>query len=279
MTLPDFPARWQLSAPALLTETFSSRIWKARLGDGAFAIVKDLKPFDDVEDELRGAHYLSWRDGRGAVRLIDSENNLMLLEYAGERHLRDVLDQDGDDTATEIAAAVLSELTAPSDRPLPADLQPLRARFESFFSKAAADRTAGRMSLYVEAAQIAEHLLAAPRRLCPLHGDLHHDNIIEGPRGWLAIDPKGVLGDPAFDAANMLYNPLERDDLCLDPKRIAFMAEVFAKVLDDDPRHILDHAIAYGCLSAAWHAADGNAKGEERELSVASAIRAVREKI
>lgn len=277
MALPDFPARWRLRAPSLLTETFSSRIWTVRLGDGAVAIVKDLKPFDDVEDELRGAHYLNWRDGRGAVRLIDSENYLMLLEHAGKRHLRDVLDQDGDDAATEIAAAVLSELMAPSDRPPPADLQPLCARFESLFSKAAADCTAGRMSLYVEAAQIAEHLLAAPRRLCPLHGDLHHDNIIEGPRGWLAIDPKGVLGDPAFDAANMLYNPLERDDLCLDPKRIAFMAEVFAKVLDDDPRHILDHAIAYGCLSAAWHEADGNAKDEARELAVATAIRSIRE--
>lgn len=199
----------------------------------------------------------------------------MLLEYAGERHLRDVLDRDGDAAATDIAGAVLGELTAPSDLPFPADLQPLRERFTSLFAKAAADRSAKRMSLYVEAAEIAERLLAAPRRLCPLHGDLHHDNIIEGPRGWLAIDPKGVLGDPAFDAANMLYNPLERDDLCLDPDRIAHMGEVFAKVLAEDPRHILDHAIAYGCLSAAWHAADGNTKDEARELAVAAAISSV----
>lgn len=263
----------------LLTETFSSRIWKVRRDDGGVAIVKDLKPFDDVEDELRGAYYLAWREGRGAVHLLDSENNLMLLEYAGERHLRDVLDRDGDNAATEIAASVLGELTAPPDLPIPADLQPLRVRFESLFVKAAADRMAGKSSLYVEAAETAERLLTAPRRIRPLHGDLHHDNIIEGPRGWLAIDPKGVLGDPAFDAANMLYNPLERDDLCLDPNRIGHMAGVFAKVLDQDPRHILDHAIAYGCLSAAWHEADGNAKDEARELAVASAIRAVRERL
>lgn len=279
MTPPDFPARWRLSAPSLLTETFSSRIWKARLDDGGVAIVKDLKPFDDVEDELRGAHYLSWRQGRGAVRLFDGENNLMLLEFAGARHLRDVLDNDGDTAATEIAAAVLGELTAPSDLPYPAGLQLLRMRFASLFAKAAADHRMGRTSLYVEAARTAERLLAVPRRLCPLHGDLHHDNIIEGPRDWLAIDPKGVLGDPAFDAANMLYNPLERDDLCLAPDRIAHMAEVFAKVLDQDPRHILDHAIAYGCLSAAWHEADGNAEDEARELAVASAICAVRARI
>jgi streptomycin 6-kinase len=43
-----------------------------------------------------------------------------------------------------------------------------------------------------------------------------------------------------------------------------------------DPRRLLDFAVAYGCLSAAWHAGDGNDKDEARELSVAAAIRAVR---
>lgn len=57
------------------------------------------------------------------------------------------------------------------------------------------------------------------------HGDLHHDNIMHGSRGSLAIDPKGVYGDPAFDAANVFYNPLDRDDLCLDAARIAAIAE------------------------------------------------------
>lgn len=271
-----FPARWRITAASLLTETFSSRIWTVRLADGAAAIVKVLKPFDDVEDELRGALYLAWRQGKGAVRLLDSEDHLMLLEHAGERHLRDVLDRDGDEASTEIAASVLMELTAPSDLAFPSGLQPLRTRFASLFAKATADRANGLPSLYVEAAETAERLLAAPRRLCPLHGDLHHDNIVKGLRGWLAIDPKGVLGDPAFDAANMLYNPLERDDLCRNPDRIAHMGEVFARVLDQDPRHILDYAVAYGCLSAAWHEADGNGKDEARELAVAAAIDFVR---
>jgi streptomycin 6-kinase len=99
---------------------------------------------------------------------------------------------------------------------------------------------------------------------------------MHGPRGWLAIDPVGLLGDPGFDAANLFYNPLDRDDLCLDPERIAFMADLFARTLGQDVPAILDHAIAYGCLSAAWHAEDGNRVDEQRELSVAAAIRAVR---
>lgn len=278
MTTSAFPARWRLSSPQLIAETFSSRIWKVRLEDGSTAVVKALKPFDDVEDELRGAHYLSWRDGIGAVRLLDRDGQCMLLEYAGETLLSHVLDERGDAAATEIAAAVMAQLFSPSAMAPPPDLQPLRERFASLFAKAKADRDAGRKTAYGEAAAIADRLLADPHDIRPLHGDLHHDNILHGPRGWLAIDPKGVLGDPGFDAANMFYNPLDRDDLCLDPTRIAHMAAIFSRTLGQSPRRILDHAIAYGCLSAAWHAQDGNDKDENRELSIAVTIRSVRDR-
>ncbi|MEX7495406.1 aminoglycoside phosphotransferase family protein (plasmid) [Acinetobacter baumannii] len=35
-----------------------------------------MKPIEDIADELRGADYLVWRNGRGAVRLLGRENNL-----------------------------------------------------------------------------------------------------------------------------------------------------------------------------------------------------------
>ena len=276
MDAPAFPARWRVSAPELIVETFSSRIWKVRREDGSPAIVKALKPFDDVADELRGEHYLAWRRGEGSVRLLGRDGHSMLLEYAGETLLRQVLDEQGDNAATAIAADLLAKLFSPSKHPFPPELQPLRERFSSLFRKAATDRDAGNGTIYVKAAIIADRLLANPHDIRPLHGDLHHDNVLHGPRGWLAIDPKGVIGDPGFDAANMFYNPLDRDDLCLDPERIADMAEVFAKTLGQAPRAILDHAIAYGCLSASWHHEDDNAVEENRELSIAKAIRAVR---
>ncbi|MES0197221.1 aminoglycoside phosphotransferase family protein [Mesorhizobium sp. M0011] len=276
MDTPAFPVRWNVSAPELIAETFSSRIWKVLREDGSPAIVKALKPFDDVADELRGEHYLAWRRGEGAVRLLGRDGHSMLLEYAGETLLSEVLDGQGDNAATEIAAEVMAKLFSQGKDPFPPELQPLRERFSSLFKKATIDRDSGHDSLYVEAAIIADRLLANPHDIRPLHGDLHHENILHGPRGWLAIDPKGVLGDPGFDAANMFYNPLDRDELCLDPERIADMAEVFANTLGQTPPAILDHAIAYGCLSASWHHEDDNAVEENRELSIAGAIRAVR---
>ncbi|ESY03671.1 StrB [Mesorhizobium sp. LNJC399B00] len=276
MDAPAFPKRWKISAPELIAETFSSRIWKVRREDGSPAIVKALKSFDDVDDELRGEHYLAWRRGEGAVRLLGRDGHRMLLEYAGDTLLSEVLAKEGDNAATAIAAELMGRLFSPSRHPAPPDLQPLRTRFASLFKKAGADRDAGEHSLYVEAAEIADRLLDAPHAVKPLHGDLHHDNILHGARGWLAIDPKGVLGDPGFDSANLFYNPLGRDDLCLDPERIAHMAEIFARTLGQTPAAILDHAIAYGCLSAAWHHEDENAVDENRELSVAGVIRKVR---
>ncbi len=80
---PVFPAHWHVSQPVLIADTFSSLVWKVSLPDGTPAIVKGLKPIEDIADELRGADYLVWRNGRGAVRLLGRENNLMLLEYAG----------------------------------------------------------------------------------------------------------------------------------------------------------------------------------------------------
>lgn len=204
MDAPAFPARWQVSEPELIAETFSSRIWKVRREDGSPAIVKALKPFDDVADELRGEHFLAWRRGEGAVRLLGRDGHSMLLEYGGDTLLSQVLDEQGDNAATAIAADMMAKLFSPSDHPYPPELQPLGERFASLFKKAATDRVIGDDSLYVEAGAIADRLLANPHDIRPLHGDLHHENILRGPRGWLVIDPKGVLGDPGFDAANSL---------------------------------------------------------------------------
>jgi len=259
----------------LIAETVPSRIWKVSLADGRPAVVRDLKP-RGFEDAASSMAFLAWRRGEGAIRLLGRDGHRMLLEYVGERHLVDDLNEHGDRAAAEIAAEVLARLGAPSHHPFPAGLQPLRERFRGLFRKAETERAAGTNSPYAEAAALAERLLADPRDVRPLHGDLHHENIMHGSRGWLAIDPVGLLGDPGFDAANLFYNPLDRNDLCLDPARIAFMAEMFARTLGQDVPTILDHAIAYGCLSAAWHAEDGNDIDEQRELLVAAAIWEVR---
>jgi streptomycin 6-kinase len=267
---PDFPAHWHVSQPVLIADTFSSLVWRVLLPDGTPAIVKALKPIEDIADELRGADYLAWRNGRGAVRLLGRENNLMLLEYAGERMLSHIIAEHGDYQATEIAAELMAMLYAASEEPLPSALLPIRGRFEALFQRARDGQNAGRRTDYVQAAIVADQLMSNASEL----RGLHHENIMFSGRGWLVIDPVGLVGEVGFGAANMFYDPPDRDDLCLDPRRIAKMTDTFSRALDVDPRRLLDQAYAYGCLSAAW-----NADGEEerRDLAIAAAIKQVRQ--
>ncbi len=252
------------------TDTHSSLVWKVERIDhpGEVFVVKQLKPAG--MEELRGAHYLAWQDGHGAARLYALDGASMLLEYAGDYHLDEHLKRGNDAECLHIFGEVLSALHTPSPAPIPADLQPLDKHFSGLF--AVMDES----PLYAEGTAVARRLLATPHETIPLHGDIHHENIIKGPRGWLAIDPHGVAGDAAFDAANIFYNPLDRDDLCLDLERARGMAEHFAPIIGRDAAYILDYAFAYGCLSAAWHREDGNDADEARELKIASALRHLR---
>ncbi|YBV97782.1 3'-kinase [Phyllobacteriaceae bacterium JZ32] len=267
---PLFPAEWNIGSFEPLADTHSSHVWKvdSAIHPGVPLVVKKLKPAG--MEELRGAHYLEWRNGHGAARLYDLKGTAMLLEYAGSYHLEEHLNAGKDAACIEIFGQVLAVLHTPSPSPVPADLQPLGKHFSGLFAVAA------EKPIYAEAAALAKRLLATPHEAIPLHGDIHHENIIESPRGWLAIDPHGLVGDAAFDAANIFYNPLDRDDLCLDMPRARRMAEHFAPVIHRHPAFILDYAFAYGCLSAAWHREDGNDVDEARELKIATALRGLR---
>jgi streptomycin 6-kinase len=265
---------WGAREIRLVADTTTSRVYRVDLDAGGTAIVKDLKPIADAE--TRGATYLRWQDGRGCIRLLAAEGDTLLLEDAGDGPLRDRLDRLGDAAATRVMAEVVAELHARPAVPPPADLLPLEEHLASLFAAAAADADRGRAdSPFVAATDLARRLIDQAYAPRPLHGDLHHDNVFETPRGWLAIDPKGLFGDPAYDVANVFYNPLDRDDLRLDPARIGSRARAFAEVLDRDPADILGWAIVDISLSAAWAAEDLRPDRAASDLRIVAAIQSV----
>src|SRR5690606_26100930 len=93
------------------------------------------------------------------------------------------------------------------------------------------------------AAHQALDLLAHQHDVRPLHGDLHHDNIIgDGHGGWLAIDPHGLIGDPVYDVANIFGNPIDGRALILDPQRAIRLARSFAGHFGCKPQKVLRYA-------------------------------------
>ena len=106
-------------------------------------------------------------------------------------------------------------------------------------------------------AATARELLASERDVVPLHGDIHHGNILDfGPRGWLAIDPKGLIGERGFDYANLFCNP--EAEIAIAPGRLARQVDVVAEAAGLERRRLLKWIMAYAGLSAAWFLGMGN---------------------
>ena len=231
-------------------ETPSSWLLPVRHG-AAPAMLKVFKP---DSDERGGIDYLKYVDGKGAVRVLASDHASLLMERAaGPQSLETMALGGRDIAAADILAGTITELHARRTRPFPQSLTPLDRRFASLFARAAGH------PLLSLSASVAAPLLAAQRDVLPLHGDLHHDNVLDGgPRGWLAIDPKGLIGERTYDVANLLRNPWPHGELVHDAGRMDRLAKLYAARLNLDPHRVLAWALAHAGLSASWHIDDGS---------------------
>jgi len=263
--------RWELEPDGDAIERNGSHVAFVRRGDTR-AVLKVLKP---NSDEMLGPVMLAHYRGRSAVRVLGHEQNAVLLERAlpGTELTETVLD-GRDDEAVRILCGVMTDLHR--DDPPPGPWPTVEDWGRAFARYRAGEPHPEIPPVLLDRAEAEfTDLCASQGRRFPLHGDLHHENIMFGPRGWLIIDPAGLIGDAALDVANMFSNPLDRFDLTRNEARIASMAGVFAETLGRNVRTILRYAFAYGCLSAAWHDEDGNAKDRDDELAVAAAVRDV----
>jgi streptomycin 6-kinase len=246
---------WNLSDPQPLAQTPTSHVYTVTSADGTTVILKLLTPFG--HEERNGAAALRCFDGRGAVRLLRQDDHAHLLEYADGQDLIGLVKSGDDEKAALIIAGVLNQLHSVSVRPFPHELVPLRRWFCSLFHKAQADQRLGLNSIYIRAATIAETLLAEPLDVCVLHGDIHHENIRQSRRGWLAFDPKGLVGERTFDAANALCNPLNMPERVHNEARLLKNAGILAQMMRLPRARILSYVFAYSGLSASWLLDDG----------------------
>ncbi len=291
--LNSYLAAWDLSNPQLLTQTATSHIYTVTHNTET-VILKLLSPSET--EEQRGALALRYFDGRGAVRVLRYDQGAHLMEYAAGDELVTLVERGEDENATRIIAQVIKQLHSvpqklsektraslairgekgilegrPPQTPLfqtasqdaPRDgLLPLERWFGELFSKAAADRQAGIESIYVRSAALTERLLADQREVRVLHGDIHHRNIRQSPRGWLAFDPKGIVGERTYDCANTLCNPV-MPELVHNETRLLTNAAILADMLALDLSRVLAFTYAYACLNASWWLRIGGKDGED----------------
>jgi streptomycin 6-kinase len=283
-------ARWLADLPRVLDDV--ARDWALTVGapfelsyhyvvavtgaDGTPAVLKLGVPTgDSLREELPALRAFA---GRGAVRVLraDLGRGVLLLERAepGER-LRDLV-PDRDAEATSIAAAVMRRLAAAPlpDHPLPDLLEQCRA-FDEYLARHG-DGGPLPGDLVARAAGLMRELCASATERVVLHGDLHHDNILRATREpWLAIDPHGLVGDPGYETASLLFNPDpdDRDEAltALVPARVEQLADELAMPLD----RVLAWGFVKAVMSDVWTAEDwtpGGPSPVSRALDVARVL-------
>nr|WP_232530656.1 aminoglycoside phosphotransferase family protein [Microlunatus antarcticus] len=221
--------------------------------DDTLAIVK--VPL--VEEERVGSGVLAWWSGDGAalVHAID-DDGAVLIELAedSDTTLADLARHASppawasDQHATRTLVSAARRLHQHPQADPPAGVVPLRRWFRDLFSRA--EEVGG---FFARAAALADELLEDQRDLRVLHGDIHHGNVLwfGRARGWLAIDPKGLLGESTFDYVNILTNP-DRATM-LRPHRLIEHATLISEVSGVDRNRLLHWTIAWTGLSAAWY--------------------------
>jgi streptomycin 6-kinase len=242
-------AKWGLVQDGSEIETHSSWLLPVRQS----AVLAMLKVYKPDSDERPGTDYLRYLDGDGAVRVLATDNEAHLMERAaGSRSLLHMAVNGDDFGAAEILAGTVAKLHTPRARLVPPTLVQLERQFASLFRRANEDPWL-RLS-----AACARALFATPRDVIPLHGDLHHSNILDGGvRGWLAVDPKGLIGERTYDVANLLGNPWPHSEIVHSTERMQRMAELYAKRLDIDAQRVLGFALAHAGLAASWNIDEG----------------------
>jgi streptomycin 6-kinase len=242
--------QWQLVADGAPFTTHTGTLVPV-VHSGAPAM---LKVSSDPGERLGGA-LMAWWNGDGAARVLARDDGALLLERAtGPRSLAAMARAGDDDEACRVLCAVAARLHAPRAAPTP-ETTPLAALFRDLEPAAAAHG-----GVLARSAATARALLAAPQGRAILHGDLHHDNVLDfGARGWLAIDPKGVAGERGFDLANVFTNPDLADPtrpIATVPARFARRLAVVAGAADLDRTRLLQWILAWCGLSASWYLQD-----------------------
>jgi streptomycin 6-kinase len=99
-------------------------------------------------------------------------------------------------------------------------------------------------------------VLAAGEAVVVVNRDLHLGNVLAAEREpWLVIDPKPLVGEPAFDAGHLVGDAVADDP---SPRRVARLVALVADGLEADEGRVRDWAL----VRALEMALDPGAVGE-----------------
>ena len=183
--------------------------------------------------------------------VIAHDDNMIIMERAVPGNTIEDHFPDNDIEATKILCAKLKELHKASI-PESHNFYHLSELFKTLDQKLDIPD-----EILTKAKHLRDNLLKSTKKEVLLHADLHFDNILKNGDRWLVIDPKGFIGDPAFELAAYLCNPIPELLQENKPREIIEnRINICSAELDIDSRRISGWLYAKSVLCWAWSLED-----------------------
>ncbi len=206
-----------------------------------------LKRSMDTAGLAREAMALRCFKDRGTVTAIAEEPGMLLLERAVPGTSLKSFFPHKDEESIQIACSLMQRLhrsAIPQNHPFPHIRDWLKALDTATCIPESSLQKAKKMRDFLLQTRGADTLL---------HGDLHHDNILWQGNDWVVIDPKGVIGERAFEVAAFIRNPIPELLHHVDaPNSIQGRVTRFAELLELPYQRILDWCFVQAVLAWVW---------------------------
>jgi streptomycin 6-kinase len=197
-------------------------------------------------------------NGHGYVKLLeyDQEYNGLLLESITPGNTLSTLFPHNDVRSLEIMAGLIQKMQdidiTGHENEFPTVAQWIE-EMRNFESKRIPK------DMLQKAYELSQKLLSKKLPMHLLHGDLHHENIVQcaedklDDNSWVIIDPKGVLGTIEFEVIRFLMNPIPALLEQPSPKeiierRIVQLHEIFGF----EKERLHEWLFVQAVLSACW---------------------------
>ncbi|MEO1493907.1 MAG: aminoglycoside phosphotransferase family protein [Pseudomonadota bacterium] len=250
---PDVLTSLGVTDPECVARTPIANVYRVLRPDRSPAALK-IYHGPGLANEGPGLDYLAASRTTAAVKIYRRHGQAVLMEWLPGPSLGDLVRDGREDEASKCLADVARHLHANAPEP-PPDWPSLETWFGALLTASPTARCSERARRdFIAAADFARSLLASQPRHIALHGDLHHDNVRLGPRGWFAFDAKGIVGDPCYELANAFRNPKGAGDLLRDADVHRRRASIWTAALGVAEDRLLAWAAAKCALSIAWRA-------------------------
>ena len=245
-------SKWQLGNIKPVENMSWNYVAKAKSATHGSVVLKVSCDEKFIHDEMKALKHFS---EHGMVELIeyDADCHAMLLHQAiPGRSLRHIY-LDAIESTINYYGTIVNQLVS-VHKQNHSNFKPVSDWLKVFNRTDKSKLPAG---LLDRAIDLKNKLLASSGEAFVLHGDLHHGNILSDGDSWMAIDPKGIVGEVGFEAA--CFDFIHKSELGnSDVSRIFEQrSKLLASVLNIDHERLKDWVFVRLILGACWMLEDG----------------------